>query len=62
LLGRVSRGNKVLFEPKHLERLQRLMVQADAADREPDRLNETDKAAQYLRDWARCLKSASAGR
>jgi hypothetical protein len=60
LLGRVSRGNKVLFEPKHLERLQRLMVQADAADREPDRLNETDKAAQHLRGVALRLKSASA--
>jgi hypothetical protein len=60
LLRRVLRGNKVLFEPKHLERLERLMVQAASADADPDHLNETDRAAQHLRDLALRPKSASA--
>lgn len=59
-LGRVLRGNKVLFEPKHLERLQRFIAQAASADADLHHLNETDRAAQHLRDLALRLKSASA--
>jgi hypothetical protein len=60
LLGRVERGNEALFEPKHLERLQRLIDQASSADLEPEHLNETDLMAQHLRDLALRLKPASA--
>ena len=60
LLGRVLRGHKALFEPKHLERLQRFINQASSADLEPEHLNETDRAAQHLRDLALRLKPASA--
>lgn len=60
LLGRVLRGNETLFEPKHLERLHSLIARASDADLEPDHLNETDRAAQHLRDLALGLKPASA--
>jgi len=59
LLGRAARGHEVWFKPIHCSRLQFLIGQADEADLEPELANETDKAAQRLRDLALRVKTRS---
>jgi hypothetical protein len=59
LLGRAARGHEVRLSPIHCERLQAFMARADEADLEPELANETDKAAQRLRDLALTVNTRS---
>jgi hypothetical protein len=59
LLGRVVRGIGVQLEPMHCETLRASMERADAADLEPEHVNDTDRAAQRLRDIALRIKNRS---
>jgi hypothetical protein len=59
LIGRLIRGIGVWLEPMHCEALRAFIEQADAADLEPERMNDTDRAAQRLRDLALQVKTRS---
>jgi len=59
LMGRLTRGIGVQLEPVHCETLRVAMEQADAADLEPERVNDTDRAMQRLRDIALRVKTRS---
>jgi hypothetical protein len=59
LLGRIMRGIGVWLEPMHCEVLRASIERADAADLEPERTNDTDRAAQRLRDLALRVKTRS---
>lgn len=59
LMGRATRGIGVQLEPMHCETLRVAMEQADAADLEPERVNDTDRAMQSLRDIALRVKTRS---
>ena len=59
LMGRITRGIGVWLEPMHCETLWAFIEQADAADLEPESVNDTDRAAQRLRDLALQVKTRS---
>jgi hypothetical protein len=59
LMGRVTRGIGIWLKPMHCEALRAFMERADDADLEPERVNDTDRAAQRLRDLALHVKTRS---
>ena len=59
LMGRIMRGIGVWLEPMHCEALRASIERADAADLEPERMNDTDRAAERLRDLALRVKTRS---